>query len=209
MVWCIPNEVLKSKIFFILVLSVSILPSIYYVNYFAISRCLSFAPYFLIGWYLRGFDIVTWLDKLKLWQKCVIVTVAVIGCFVATKIPTGIFWGHEPVDIELIKIIIYKSIAWIIAIINSIALFIVIPKSLSISEGKHTLSYYLFHTIILFPILYYISKVLPNNYLITILILIITLDILSEIRRIKLVDSFLRIKPIGIIQKYKEKRNRN
>lgn len=136
LIWCIPNKILKSKIFFVCILAISILPSIYYINYFAISRCLSFAPYFLIGWCLRGLDIVQWLNKIKLWQKCGIVILAIIGCLMATKIPIDIFWGHEPVEFEVINIIILKFIAMIIAIVNSIALFIIIPKSLNISEGK-------------------------------------------------------------------------
>lgn len=206
LVWCIPNRILKSKLFFILVLAISILPSVYYLNYFALSRCLSFAPYFLVGWYLRNFDVITWLQKLNTWLKIGIVISAVIGCLFATKIPISIFWGHEPTDIDFIRLIIFKGFAWIIAILNSIALFLIIPRSLNFSEGQHTLSYYLIHTLILFPILDYISKLLPSNYLLTLLVLLVTLTIIAAIRRIKIIDRLLRIRPMDLLGKHNNKK---
>ena len=205
MIWCIPDRILKSKFFFISVLCISVIPSIWYVNYLAVSRFLSFAPYFLIGWYLRNTDIVSRLSKLKVWQKSVVIAGGVISCFYAIRIPTGIFWGYEPLSMDFYQIIIFKVSAWVIAIVNSMTLFIIVPKTFSISEGRHTLAYYLLHTLILFPVVYYIAKLLPQNYFITVMVLLITLGILALLRRINWIDKALGIKPIETVMNHMRK----
>ena len=207
MIWCIPNRILKSKIFFVSVLVLSVIPSIWYVNYLAFSRFLSFAPYFLIGWYLRDTDVVTRISTLSTWKKAVVIMAAAICCICATKIPTGIFWGHEPLQLEIYRTIIYKAAAWLIAIVNSLALFIIVPKTFSIGEGRHTLAYYLLHTLLLFPVLYYVARLLPSNYFVTAAVLLLTLAVLAGLRRISWIKKLLSLKPMETLNKLRRIEN--
>ena len=201
MIWCIPNRILKSNVFFISILVLSVIPSIWYVNYLAFSRFLSFAPYFLIGWYLRDTDVITRISGLKAWNKLAVIVAAMLSCLCVTRIPIGILWGFEPLHLGIYKIIIFKVAAWLIAIINSIALFIIAPKTFSIGEGRHTLAYYLLHTLILFPVLYYVARLLPKNYFVTAAVLLLTLAVLAELRRINWIKRLLALKPMEMLNK--------
>ncbi len=53
-----------------------------------------------------------------------------------------------------------------------------------------------------FPVVYYIAKLLPQNYFITVVVLLITLGILTLLRRINWIDKALGIKPIETVMNH-------
>ena len=192
----IPDKVLKSKIFIVSSLVISVIPAIYDINYLAISRCVSFFPYFLIGWIVRDTSVLAKLDKTNKWKKAIVIFCAIISCLVATKIPLNIFWGHLPLDNSISIVFICKIISWCIAVIISSAIYLLIPRKFEFKDGKSTLGYYLFHTLLLFPVLDVIYPYLPKGYVATLVILSMMVILLHYTVRINFINKFLNFKPL-------------
>ncbi len=111
----------------------------------------------------------------------------------AIKIPTGIYWGLNPVDDKFIVVLGCKVLSWIIAIANSIAVYVLMPKTKGVSEGRYTLFYYLFHTILLFPVFDLLVKYIPNTFFSSLVVLLCVVLSLFLLRRIKFLNDLLNI----------------
>ncbi len=188
-----PEKVLKSPWFMIGALSVSVLPNIFPLNYCAFSRCLTFFPYFLLGWLCRQYQWIDKLNNLKLGHRNTIIIGSIICCIIAIKIPSGIFWGNTPLDLPLIKILVFKLIACVIALINALTVYIVMPKTKGIKEGQYTLFYYLFHTILLYPCLDMIMRYAPHNMITSVVALACIMIILYLLRKVPILNKLINI----------------
>lgn len=206
MIWFVPDKILKSKITIVATFLLSILPAIFYLDYMAFSRFLSFAPFFLIGWNLRNTDVIERLSQLRPWQKCLFFIFGLGCCLLSLKIPNVILWGHQNIDLSIDKILLFKTCSWFVAFVLSAIIFILIPKKIDFGEGKYTLSYYLLHTLLLFPIFDLLHDYVPNGTLGTILTCITIIVILAGLRRISFLQKLLTLKPLSAFQRYKKQK---
>jgi len=170
-----------------------------------ISRFISFTPYFILGWNLRQYNIEKKIINLPGLYKIGIIIAGIAGCFIATKIPIGVLWGHEALDIPVANATIYKFMAFGIAIINSLAFCVLIPRGINMADGRHTLSYYLLHTIILYPILAFISKFIASDLFSAICILIVVLYSLHVLSHVRIINCIFSMSPLTIYDKMRNK----
>ena len=189
----ISNEFIQSRWFVLITFAISILPSLVYLNYFSIARFFCFFPYFLLGYLCNKYSFLLRLDNLSTTKKITVVACGILSCLVAVKIPSGIYWGHEPLTYPVVKIIAFKFIAWSVALINFATIYIIMPKTKGVKEGRYTLFYYLFHTVLLFPVFDIVAKHIPNNIYTTVAILICIVAILYLLRRVKILTKLINI----------------
>lgn len=173
------------------------LPLLIELDYFSIARCISFFPFFLIGWWVRENKLVEKLEKIiaSSSQRVILQTslffISIICCYIATKIPAGFYWGLHPVEYPFLLVIGCKVATWIIAVVNSLAVYIFMPKNKEISEGQNTLFYYLYHTILLYPVFDIINDYLPNTILMSVVVLVGVMVTLYSMARIPLLKKIL------------------
>lgn len=208
----IPDKILCNPGFITLSFLIAITPSIINLNYLSLSRCLAFFPFFLIGWNLKNSwcGTVNKLINSNLSTKVVFFIASLASCVFSLKIPNEIYWAHLPYESTVLAIIAFKLMSWIIAISISISLFLIISDKNITNEGQHTLSYYLLHTLILFPLLDLIIPYLPfNNHIVSIVILCLIICSIHLLRKISFINKTLGIKPLSIWQSYKSKLQTN
>lgn len=197
-----PEFILRSRWFIITSIGASILPILIFLDYFSLARCLSFFPFFLLGWLAQEND---WIKKLTppsifayhlKYLQCdrnFIIVMSVFCCFIAIIIPTGVYWGLKPVDNSIIVIIGGKLLSIVIAAVNSLIVYLLMPQNRGIEEGQYTLFYYLYHTVLLFPIFDLIVKHIPNTYVMTIVVLFSVVFLLFLLRKIRILNKLLLI----------------
>lgn len=196
----IPDRILTNKAFIISIIAISVIPSTFNMNYLAFSRCLTFFPYFLLGWLLRETNIFYRLDNISGWKKFGFIALGLGCCLIATKIPINILWGHLPLDKSVPVTVIFKFASWVVAIFISLALYLLIPKKYAIKDGSNTLGYYLFHTLLLFPFLDIAKPYLPKGVMATILVLLSFIIMLHMIMKIKIIRNILTFKPYSTVK---------
>ena len=193
MLYYLPERLLKSWLFFVLAMCVSILPCIVGLNYFSIARTISFFPYFLLGWLCKEYRWNAKLNNLHWSHKIEIVLLCVPLCYLATKMPSDIFLGCYPVGCTVFQVVLYKVLSWVIAFTVSITIYILMPQNKSIKEGQYTLFYYLFHTIMLFPIFDIIMGITKKSFVMSFVALIGILFCLYMLRKIPFLSNMLHI----------------
>ena len=193
LVYCLPTRVLKSLLFTALVFAISLLPSFFHLNYFALSRCLAFFPFFLVGWLCRENQWLSVLDKWRSKYSLAFVLGSVACYFVAIKIPPMVYWGFETVPAPAPAVLLYKLGAWCVAFVLSITVYLFMPKNVGVEEGKYTLFYYLYHTVLLFPFFDYAVRYLPHHYLTSLLVLVCLMATLFVLRKVRLLSGLLRV----------------
>lgn len=121
------------------------------------------------------------------------IVMAMVCCYVATKIPTGFYWGLKPVERPIMFILGCKLLTCVIAVVNSLTVYLLMPKKNGIKEGQYTIFYYLYHTILLFPIFDLIVKRIPNTFLTSFAVLTSVMLLLFLMRKIKYLNKLLTI----------------
>lgn len=197
-----PEPILKNWWFLIVALGISVLPLFIMLDYFSLARCIFFFPYFLLGWLSRKNN---WIEKLnerivnhipprqRIGYLLFMIVMAMICCYVATKIPSGFYWGLKPVEQPIIFILGCKLLTFVIAVVNSLAVYLLMPKKKGLKEGQYTLFYYLYHTILLFPVFDLIVKRIPNTFLTSLAVLASVMLLLFLMRKIKYLNKLLAI----------------
>ena len=194
------ESILKGFWFFLIALIVSVLPLFLMLDFFSISRCLSFFPFFLLGWLAKENN---WINKFDGFLNesrrnrvnCIIVgcLLSLVCCIIAILIPVDIYWGLNPVKYPFFLVLVYKVLSWIIAVVISATIYLLMPKQRGLEEGKHTLFYYLFHTILLFPIFDLLVDYLPYTVFTTFAVLGCVLLSLFLLRKVRFLNALLTI----------------
>lgn len=193
------EKVLKSWWFFIVVWGASVLPLFFMLDYFSLARCLSFFPYFLLGWLAREYHWIEKLDKIPpstcqhVGYLMIVLALSVVCSYLATRVPTSFFWGLNPIKYPSSIIICCKALTWGLAIVNSLTVYLLMPKKNGLKEGQYTLFYYLYHTVLLFPVFDLIVKHLPNNFVMSIVVLGCIILSLFLLRKISFLNKLLII----------------
>lgn len=188
----IPERVLKSWIFFVVVMCVSIIPCFVLLNYFSIARTIAFFPYFLLGWLCKENQWIDKLNDIHPYLKILIVLCCIPLCYLAADMPRDIFWGCYPLGFS-IQTLGYKVLAWIIALTMAVSIYIVMPKTKAIKEGQYTLFYYLFHTILIYPIFDYLMSITTKSFAMSFVALAGILISLYLLRKIPILNKMLTI----------------
>lgn len=200
-VYCIPEKVLKSPWFVASSFALTFIPVLLNVNYFSFARCISFFPFFLIGWICRESHFETTLDNASRRLKVILLCGAFVSCIMAIFLPEDIYWGHLPIGESVPETLLYKVVSWVIALLIPTGIYILMPKNKGIDEGRYTLFYYLFHTILLFPVFDLIVKHLPKNYVVTVIVLVLIVGIIFLLRKIPFLDKMMGIGKNGFGKK--------
>ena len=189
----IPERLLKSWIFFAVTMCVSILPCFVMLNYFSLARTIAFFPYFLLGWLCKEYQ---WIDKINNINrnfKILIVLSCIPLCYIVTTMPLHIFWGCYPMNYTVQQILVYKVLAWIIALTIAISIYIVMPKKIAIKEGQYTLFYYLYHTIMIYPVFDCLMNLTTRSFAMSFVALIGIMVSLYLLRKIQFFNNVLTI----------------
>lgn len=189
----IPERVLKSWLFFALSMCVSIIPCFVLLNYFSLARTIAFFPYFLLGWLCKENQWVEQLNNMRWYLKVPIVLACIPLCYLAAHLPSDIFWGCYPMKFSVQQILGYKVLAWIIALTMAVSIYIVMPKTRAIKEGQYTLFYYLFHTILIYPVFDYLMRITTKSFAMSFVALAGILISLYLLRKIPILNKLLTI----------------
>lgn len=200
-VYYIPEKVLKSPWFIALSFALSVVPVLIDVNYFSFARCLAFFPYFLLGWICRENHFEKTLDNASSKWKWILLAGTFVCCIIAVFLPEDLFWARLPFGASVPKTVLYKVLSWPIALMIPVGVYILMPKNKGIDEGRYTLFYYLFHTILLFPVFDLIVKHLPKNYVVTVIVLVLIVGIIFLLRKIPFLDKMMGIGKNGFGKK--------
>ena len=192
-IYYVPDKVLKSTWFIALSFAFSVVPVLVDVNYFSFARCLAFFPFFLLGWICRENHFENTLDNSASKWKWILLTGAFGCCMVAAFLPENLYWAHLPFGASVPKTVLYKVLSWPLALMIPAGIYILMPKGKGIEEGKYTLFYYLFHTILLFPVFDLIVGRLPKNYAVTFIVLVCIVGIIFLLRKVPFLERMMGI----------------